>query len=58
MRLEIDCGEAGKQIFVAETSAELIAKLMVAQKHATLKIREQAQRIKILCRIGAKRKTK
>jgi hypothetical protein len=56
--VEIDCGAAGKQIFEAATCAELIAKLMIAQRHATIKIREQAQRIKILAGLATRSKTK
>jgi hypothetical protein len=54
-RVEIDCGEAGKQVFEAKTTAELIAKLMVAQKHATIKIRDLSQRLTIVAGLATRR---
>jgi hypothetical protein len=59
MRLVIECGkDIQPQVFESDTTAGLIAKLMVAQKHATIKIREQQQKIKLLCRIGSSKENK
>jgi len=41
-------GAGGDQVFRAETESEMIDKLREAQRHATKKIREQAQLIATL----------
>jgi hypothetical protein len=56
MRLVIDCGEnIQPQVFEADTTAELIAKMMISIRHGTRKIREQQQRIKLLAGLASEK---